>query len=54
MKCVHCGSDQIVVIKITGTDTTNVRTYGCNNCTKQSVSVEKMKTSVLRRILRKC
>ena len=54
MKCVHCGSDQIVVIKITGSDTENIRTYGCNNCTKQSVSVEKMKTSVLRRILRKC
>lgn len=54
MKCVHCGSDQIVVIKITGSDTINTRVYGCNACGKRSVSVEKMKTSVLRGILRKC
>jgi len=53
MKCIHCGSDQIVVIKISGNDTENVRTYGCNNCHKHSTSVEKMQTSVVRGIFRR-
>lgn len=42
MKCPKCGSDRIVVIKYVDKGTYISRKYGCNNCTQQFSSTEKI------------
>lgn len=44
MKCPHCGSDQIAIIKYDDSGDHITRTRGCNSCGKQFVTVETIKS----------